>query len=56
LSARSIMKLDTYHSGTRSFVGPARFAGIGLFLRRGSWQRARSGRTKRDAGRFAWSL
>jgi hypothetical protein len=24
------MKLDTYHSGTRSFVGPARFAGIGF--------------------------
>jgi hypothetical protein len=24
------MKLDTYHSGTRSFVGLARFAGIGL--------------------------
>jgi hypothetical protein len=29
-SARSIMKLDTYHSGTRSFFGLARFAGIGF--------------------------
>src|SRR4249920_1505688 len=33
-SARSIMKLDTYHSGTRSFFRTERFDGIAFFPRR----------------------